>query len=476
MGLYYREYYEKLKENFVFQPTEDQDKLLMLIADYVFDDKSDDIFLIRGYAGTGKTSILSSLVKTLRNRNLPTVLMAPTGRAAKVLSAYSSFHASTIHRRIYFAATNSEGHLVLRLQKNKLKNAVFIIDEASMIPDERNEASKGGRALLDDIMEFVYSGENCKLIFVGDVAQLPPVGLTVSPALNSTYLKNTYKNIIRKFELTQVVRQQKESGILANATRLRQIMISKNYDFPYFDIYGFKDIMRISSNELLDEITSSYDNIGQDDTAIITRSNKNANQYNKAIRNNILQRENEIDAGDLLMIVKNNYFWLDQNSGGGFLANGDLIEVMSISNNEDILGFRFADIEARLIDFPNEPTQKVKIILDTLESESPALTSEDNNRLYKTVTEKYMDIADKKIKLEKVKSDKYFNALQIKYAYAMTCHKTQGGQWHTVFIDQGYITRERIDLDYLRWMYTAITRATKRVFLINFPDDIFVED
>ena len=242
MGLFYKEYYEKLKVNFVHTPTEEQDHLLLQLASYVFEDQSDDIFLIRGYAGTGKTSIISTLVRTLRERRIPTVLMAPTGRAAKVLTAYSAWKASTIHRRIYFAMTNSAGNLVLKLQKNKLKNAVFIIDEASMIPDEHSEERSGGRSLLDDVMEFVFSGENCKLILVGDVAQLPPVGLTVSPALNSVYLKNTYRNQVRKYELTQVVRQKKESGILLNATRLRQIMLSKNYQPPYFDIYGIRTL------------------------------------------------------------------------------------------------------------------------------------------------------------------------------------------------------------------------------------------
>lgn len=475
MGLFYKEYFEKLKANLVYTPTEEQEKLLLELASYVFEDITNDIFLIRGYAGTGKTSIISTLVKTLRDRRVPIVLMAPTGRAAKVLTAYSSYVASTIHRRIYFAMTNSAGNLVLKLQKNKLKNAVFIIDEASMIPDERADEHGGGRSLLDDVMEFVYSGERCKLILVGDVAQLPPVGLTVSPALNSVYLKNTYSNQVRKVELTQVVRQKKESGILANATRLRQVMISKNYLPPYFDIYGFKDIIRITSNELMEEIVSSYNLMGQDDTVLITRSNKRANQYNMAIRTQILQRENEIEAGDILMVVKNNYFWLENTSKAGFLANGDLIEVMGIRDIEEKHGYRFATIEARLIDYPDETEISVKVILDTLTSEGPALNTQQNNSLYQNVLEEYMDIGDKKIRREKVRNDEYFNALQIKFAYAMTCHKTQGGQWHTIFIDQGFITPERMNLDFLRWLYTAVTRATKRVFLINFRDDLFVE-
>jgi len=475
MGLFYKEYYEKLKVNFVHTPTGEQDALLLQLSSYIFEDKTDDIFLIRGYAGTGKTSIISTLVRTLRDRRIPIVLMAPTGRAAKVLTAYSSYVASTIHRRIYFAMTNSSGNLVLKLQQNKLENAIFIIDEASMIPDERAEERSGGRSLLDDVMEFVFSGKNCKLILVGDVAQLPPVGLKVSPALNSVYLKNTYRNQVRKFELKQVVRQKKESGILSNATRLRQVMLSKNYEPPYFDIYGFKDVIRIESNELLDEIVSSYDFVGQDDTVLITRSNKRANQYNMAVRTQILQRENEIEAGDILMIVKNNYFWLEKTSKSGFLANGDLIEVMAIRDIEENYGFRFATIDARLIDYPDEAEITVKVILDTLTTEGPALSSDQNNTLYNSVLQEYMDIGDRKIRREKVRNDEYFNALQIKFAYAMTCHKTQGGQWHTIFIDQGFITPEKMDLDFLRWLYTAVTRATNRVFLINFMDEMFVE-
>jgi exodeoxyribonuclease-5 len=473
MGNIQNEYYQKLRQNLVFNPTPGQDELLMMLASYVFEENTDDIFLIRGYAGTGKTSILSALVRTLRSRRIPTVLMAPTGRAAKVLAAYSAFHASTIHRRIYFAMTAPDGSMMLTLQKNKLKNAVFLIDEASMIPDERADDNSGGRILLDDIMEYVFSGENCKLIFVGDIAQLPPVGLKVSPALNPVYLKNAYKNNVRKYELTEVVRQQQMSGILHNATKLRQVMLSKNYSFPFLDTYGFKDVIRISSAELLDEIISSYDLAGQDDTVIITRSNKRANQYNTAVRTQILQRENEIEAGDVLMVVKNNYFWLEASSGAGFLANGDLLEVMAITTTEEKHGFRFANIEARMIDYPDEPEINVKIILDTLSAEGPALSTAENNKLYNSVTASYAHITDRRELKQKVRNDEYFNALQIKFAYAMTCHKTQGGQWHTIFIDQGFISPENIDLDYLRWLYTAVTRATKRVYFINFPEEMF---
>ncbi len=467
------EYYQKIKTHFLFPPTKGQDELISLLASYVFEEKTDDIFMIRGYAGTGKTSLVSALVRTLRDHRVPVVLMAPTGRAAKVLSAYSSYPASTIHRRIYFAARSHDGNMVLKLKENNYRNAVFLIDEASMIPDRRSNEEGGGRILLDDLMNYVFSGENCKLILVGDVAQLPPVGLSVSPALNSVYLKNAYKNDVRKFELTEVVRQKKTSGILENATRLREVMLSKNYAFPFFTTYGFKDVRRIDSYELPEEIMSAYDTVGQDDTVLITRSNKRAYQYNTAIRNRILQRQGEIEAGDILMIVKNNYYWLEEADGAGFLANGDLVEVMSLNSTEEKHGFRFADADVRLIDYPDEPEINVRLLLDTLSAEGPALSRSQNNELYNSVLDSYMGQGDMKTRRAKVRNDPYFNALQVKFAYAMTCHKTQGGQWDTVFIDQGFIADDKVDLDYLRWLYTAVTRATGRVFLINFPEEMF---
>ena len=466
-------YYQKLRELFVHPPTDEQDELMHVLSDFLFHQPGNQIFLLRGYAGTGKTSMISTVVKLLRYQHIPVVLMAPTGRAAKVLSAYSQYWSSTIHRRIYFALTDANGNLVLRLQKNKLKKAVFLVDEASMIANDRGDVRSGGRILLDDLMEFVFSGEDSKLILVGDVAQLPPVGLNVSPALNTVHLKNAYHYPVIKYELTQVVRQKKESGILNNATGLRNIMLSKNYQMPYLDDQGYKDVQRIHGSELADEVQSSYDFIGQDDTVIITRSNKTAYQYNKAIRHQILGRDQELEAGDVLMVVKNNYWWLEQASKQGFLANGDTLELMGIHHVEEKFGFRFADADIRMIDYEEDKQISVKVILDSLSAEGPALSAEDNNKLYYAVLQSYGDIADQKVRKEKVRNDPYFNAVQIKYAYALTCHKTQGGQWHTVFIDQGYIQPDGYNLDYLRWMYTAITRATQRLYLINFPDDLF---
>lgn len=465
--------YQKLTENFVHKPTAEQEELISELSEFLFKGSGNQIFLLRGYAGTGKTSMISAVVRTLKHQRIPVILMAPTGRAAKVLSSYSSHRASTIHRRIYFALTDSNGNLVLRLQKNTYKNAVFLVDEASMIGDERSEKQSGGRILLNDLLEFIFAGENSKLILVGDVAQLPPVGLNVSPALNTVHLKNAFHYPVFKFELSEVVRQEKASGILANATRLRQVMVSKNYTPPFLSVNGFKDIVQISSYELADEVMSAYDFVGQDDTAIITRSNKVAYQYNQAIRTKILGRDGELEAGDILMVVKNNYFWLEETSPAGFLANGDLVEVEAISKIVEDFGFRFADVDVRLIDYPEHPSVSVKLILNSLATDGPALSSEENNKLYYAVLNNYSDISDAAIRKEKVRNDPFFNALQVKYAYAMTCHKTQGGQWNTVFIDLGYLKPDGWDLDFLRWLYTAITRATKRVFLINFPEELF---
>ncbi len=475
MSLFSEVLYQKLKQRFGFAPTPKQDVLLQMLARFIETDSERPLFILKGYAGTGKTSLVSALVKTLREDKKFFRLMAPTGRAAKVLSQYSGYHASTIHRSIYFARTATGGNLILQLQKNKLQNALFIVDEASMISGDTAADKSGGRNLLYDLMEYVYSGKNCKLIFVGDTAQLPPVGLNLSPALDKKYLQAAFHLNITEYQLTEVVRQERESGILANATRLREKISSDNTLLPFFDLYGYKDIVNLPGIELLDELVSSYDFLGFENTAIITRSNKRANQYNREIRNRILFREEEISSGDLLMVVKNNYFWLEEDSEAGFLANGDMIEVMKVVRREELYGFQFADIIARLVDYPDEKEVEVKIMLDALFTDGPALSREDNNRLFNEVMLDYEDIPERRKKLEKLRSNPYFNALQVKFAYALTCHKTQGGQWQQVFIDQGFIKEDMLDREYMRWLYTAITRATKKVFLINFPES-FVEE
>lgn len=445
------------------------------LASFVDDNTQRSLFIIRGYAGTGKTSVISALVKFLHKEKTAFRLMAPTGRAAKVLSKYSGFKASTVHRSIYFARTGTGGGLILQLQKNKYKKAVFIIDEASMIPDDNSSAKSGGRNLLYDIMEYAFEGVDCKIIFVGDTAQLPPVGINMSPALDNAYLKNAFHLEITDIELDEVVRQEKQSGILINATILRQKINDENFIPPFFDLYAQRDVINLPGAEMLDELVSAYDFQGFDNTVIITRSNKRANLYNREIRNRILFREETINAGDYLMVVKNNYFWLEADNEAGFLANGDILELMSVHKVEDMYGFQFADISARMVDYPDAKEIEIKVILNSLEVEAPAMSYEDNNKLYMAVMEDYMDLPQKTQRLAKVKANPYFNAVQIKFAYALTCHKTQGGQWHTVFVDQGYVTEDGINKEYLRWLYTAITRATNRVFLVNFPDNLIIE-
>ena len=476
MSLFTETLYQELKFMFSFEPTSKQDILMQQLAHFIDTPSQRSLFILKGYAGTGKTTLISALVKLLHSKKRAFRLMAPTGRAAKVLSKYSGFKASTIHRSIYFARTGHGGGLILRLQQNKFKNAIFIIDEASMIPDNTSSELGGGRNLLIDIMEYAYNNNGCKMIFVGDTAQLPPVGIPISPALDASYLKNAFHLDIHEIELNEVVRQQKKSGILSNATYLRDRIKEENYLPPFFNIYGYRDIINLPGSELLDELVSSYDFQGFEKTVIITRSNKRANLYNQEIRNRILFREEKINAGDYLMVVKNNYFWLDEDNEAGFLANGDILELMSVQKTEFLYGFHFADVVVRLVDYPNEKEIEIKLILDSLNVEAPALNYEENNRLYTSVMEDYMDIAQKSKRLQLVRENPYFNAVQIKFSYALTCHKTQGGQWHSVFIDQGYITEKTMDKEYLRWLYTALTRSTDRVFLINFPEKYFELD
>jgi len=466
-----------IKGHFPYEFTPGQESLIGMLAKFILEKDEDSLFQIKGYAGTGKTTIVSSLVKTLPQLYLKSVLLAPTGRAAKVLSSYSGKKAYTIHKKIYRPNTGSDGTVVLSLQENLHKNTLFIVDEASMIPD----ASASGsfslfslRDLLDDLIKYVYNKNNCRLILIGDTAQLPPVGSEISPALDANLLKNTYPLNIQSFELTDVVRQSLQSGILANATSLREKINSGKFEIPLFSINDFDDINNINGSELQDEIFSSYSNFGEENTIIITRSNKRANIFNQEIRNRILFREEEISAGDYLMVVRNNYFWIDPNSKAGFIANGDIIELLKIYKYEDLYGFRFADVSVRLIDYPDEKEIDLKIMLNTLTSETPSLSFDDNRKLFDEILKDHEDLPRKRSRIEKVKSSPFFNALQIKFAYALTCHKTQGGQWQSVFIDQGYLRDDMIDKEYLRWLYTATTRATEKLQLINFSEK-FVE-
>jgi len=439
--------------------------------------KSNAIFVLKGYAGTGKTTVVKALVNVLPKLGKRTILMAPTGRAAKVLSSYTGLPAHTIHRKIYFAWTSREGNIVMRLQKNYHKHTLFIIDEASMIPHYTKQEGSlfSARNLLDDLFSFVQSGENCRILFIGDTAQLPPVGMDESPALDTEFLKQAYNLEIDTDELTEVVRQSRESGILENATLIRTEIPEKKVNFPLFNLKNFSDVIRINGSELEEMLNRTYSGAGKDNNVVICRSNKRANIYNREIRNRILFLDGEIATGDYLMVVKNNYFWLPPESSAGFIANGDIVELMRIRKTEDMYGFRFADVTIRFLDYPEEKEVDVKILLDALMADSPALSQAENNRLFQTVMEDYADLPARKEKVEKVKLNPYFNALQVKFAYALTCHKTQGGQWDTVFIDQGYITDRMLNTEFLRWLYTAVTRATKRLYLVNFEGRFFKE-
>jgi exodeoxyribonuclease-5 len=461
-------------KQFKHVPTSGQDDLITRLSTFVLSEQNNDLFVIKGYAGTGKTSIIGSLVKILPLIKKRSVLLAPTGRAAKVLAGYSSKRAQTIHQKIYFARTSKEGRIILTLQENKHTNTIFIVDEASMIPDTTNgEGFFEGRTLLEDLLEFVYSGTNCKMIFVGDNAQLPPVGLDISPALNIEYLKSTFNLKIQTLELTEVVRQAMESGILMNATRLREKLADNDADPPFFSLRGFRDIVQITGYELQELLADSFTGKDTDNAVVVCRSNKRANIYNREIRNRILFCENEIEAGDRMMVVKNNYFWLPKESKAGFVANGDIIEILSIKRYEDLYGFRFADITMRMVDYPDEPEHDVKIMLDTIMAETPALPQKEQNRLYQEVMQDYADIPNRYLRSQKVQANPFFNALQVKFSYALTCHKTQGGQWENVFVDQGYINNNMINNEYLRWLYTAVTRSTNRLYLISFKEEFF---
>jgi exodeoxyribonuclease-5 len=469
-----------LVEEFPYEPTNCQRRLMGNLAVFLTLGwkKSNAIFVLKGYAGTGKTTVVKALVNVLPKLGKRIILMAPTGRAAKVLSSYTGLPAHTIHRKIYFAWTSKEGNIIMRLQKNHHKHTLFVVDEASMIPHVTKAEGQlfSTRNLLDDLFAYVQSGENCRILFIGDTAQLPPVGLDESPALDTVFLKQAYNLETDEDELTEVVRQSRESGILENATLIRSEIPEKKVMFPLFNLKNFSDVIRINGSELEEILNRTYSGSGKDNNVVICRSNKRANIYNREIRNRILFLDGEISTGDYLMVVKNNYFWLPPESSAGFIANGDIVELMRIRKTEELYGFRFADVTIRFLDYPEEKELDVKIILDTLMADSPALPQSENNRLFQTVLEDYADLPARRERVEKVKLNPYFNALQVKFAYALTCHKTQGGQWDTVFIDQGYITERMLNTEFLRWLYTAVTRATKRLYLVNFENRFFKDN
>ena len=470
-----KQFYNTLSEKFPFTPTAVQDSLLQMLSEFFFDNDNQKLFLLKGYAGTGKTTTMSTVVNNLWRAGMKSVLLAPTGRAAKVIANYSNRQAYTIHKKIYHPRKAKNGSVSFVLQNNKHTNTIFIVDEASMIPDRAADAKlfENG-SLLDDLLFYVYSGKNCKLIFIGDTAQLPPVKLEMSPALQADTLKLNYNKNVIEIELDEVMRQHQDSGILANATQLRLLL--NEYDFTNFQFrLDFPDVIRLSDGyEIEDAITSAYDNDGVEDTTLIVRSNKRANQYNQQIRSKIRGQENEIAPGDYVMVVKNNYFWLKDSSSAGFIANGDICEIMQIFNYKELYGFRFAEVTVRMIDYPDQKPFETVIILDTLTSETPSLSYNDSNKLYEEVKKDFAHEKSSYKRLLSVKNNKFFNALQIKFSYAMTCHKSQGGQWKTVFIEQPYLPDGQ-DISYFRWLYTAVTRAQEKLYLIGFKDEFFVE-
>ena len=467
-------FYSVLQKKFPFKPTVKQDIFFQQIAEFITNSNKDEIFVLKGYAGTGKTTVISTIVNNLIEINKKYVLLAPTGRAAKVIANYSNKPAFTIHKKIYFPKKTSGGGVSFTLQPNKHKNTIFFIDESSMISDVNTESKlyENG-SLLDDLISYVYSGDNCKMILLGDTAQLPPVQLDISPALDTDTLSLHYNKDVYSIEFDEVMRQEENSGILHNATELRELLKDVFFDSFKFNLKGFKDIVRLSDGyDIQDAINSAYSNYSIEDTAFIVRSNKRANQYNQQIRTKILDKESELSTGDFLMVVKNNYFWLKDSDEAGFIANGDIIEVLDIRNIKELYGFKFANVKIRMVDYPDQKPYETVLLLDTISSESPSLSYEESNRLYEEVMKDYENETTKYKKFQKVKENEYFNALQVKFSYAITCHKSQGGQWNTVFIEQPYLPNG-IDKDYIRWLYTAMTRAKDKLYLIGFKDENF---
>lgn len=467
---------QQIKRNFSYKPTEEQENALNSFSNFLLSPSSEKIFVLRGYAGTGKTSLVSALVKTLGEVGRKCVLLAPTGRAAKVFSLYSHHPAYTIHRRIYRQRVFSGDMENFTLNTNLHRQTLFIVDEASMIANEGlSGASFGTGRLLDDLIEYVYSVPGCSLMLVGDTAQLPPVGEEQSPALSVPVLQG-YGLEVTECLLTQVVRQAADSGILYNATLLRHsIMKDACFGLPSVRIGKFPDVKVIQGGDLIEAISDSYDKVGMDETIIICRSNKRANLYNRGIRNTILYREDELNAGDVLMVAKNNYFWGADCKELDFIANGDVAVVRRVRRVREMYGFRFADVVLRFPDY-DDLELEVTLLLDTLHTDFPSLLREQGEKLFEAVFEDYAHLSSKRERIKKIKEDPYYNALQVKYAYAVTCHKAQGGQWQRVFLDQGYLTDEMVSPDYYRWLYTAFTRATETLYLVNWPKEQLSEE
>jgi exodeoxyribonuclease-5 len=458
-----------IRQNLGHTPTPGQDKLMERLAGYILDKNENKVFIVKGFAGTGKTTLISALVKTLEEMKMKTLLLAPTGRAAKVFSSYAGKPAFTIHRKIYRQKSSGDGFGEFVLNINLFSNSIILVDEASMISDTRTEETPfGSGRLLADLLSFVKSGNNCRLILIGDTAQLPPVGTILSPALDKNELA-LYMSVAGEAMLTDIVRQNRDSGILENATIVRNHITKGILTIPHFRRHSFTDIQFIGGQELVDLMEKAYGKYGIEDVMVLCRSNKQANQYNAGIRKQIMFHEEELATGDLLMVVRNNYFWLAGQPELEFIANGDIVRVIKIRKYTERYGFRFTLALLHMIDYNVD--FEAWIMLDTLIVESAALGREDNDRLYQSVLIDYNHLESRNKQFKAVKEDLFYNALQVKYAYAVTCHKAQGGQWKAVFIDQGYITAERINLEYLRWLYTAITRATEELYFVGFSKE-----
>ncbi|MDP4202874.1 MAG: AAA family ATPase [Bacteroidota bacterium] len=461
---------DKIRSHLPFEPTAQQAALIESLSVFLTSQEREKAFLLKGYAGTGKTSVVSALVKTFDELQQKVMLLAPTGRAAKVLSHYSGHPAFTIHKKIY--RQKSAADFIFSLDNNLHKHTLFIVDEASMIANLSGEGSMfGSGQLLDDLVQYVYGSDGCSMILLGDTAQLPPVMQPVSPALELSKLQSFGLNVT-DFTLTQVVRQAEESGILFNATALRNNLLEgTTHLHPQFEVASFADIRNLPGDELIDTLQAEYNKTGVEETIVITRSNKRANLYNNGIRARVFQKEEELSGGDLVMVVKNNYFWSKDYPEMEFIANGDVAEVQRILRYKELYGFRFADVLLRFIDYDCEI--EARILVEALQAETPASLNEMNKKLYEAVSEDYAHIGNRRERAKAMQKDEFYNALQVKFAYAVTCHKAQGGQWQTVFIDQGNIPEEQLNTDYYRWLYTALTRATEKVYLVSFAKEFF---
>ena len=459
----------------LYQPTNNQKKIVEAFANYLSDSDFSKIFILNGYAGTGKTTLVAAIVAALRQFGIKTILLAPTGRAAKVLSQYSGANASTIHKRIYREKTNASYESNFSLNINRETGALFIVDEASMLSSHSGAEGTlfGSGSLLDDLVKYVRSGRNCRLMLVGDNAQLPPVGDAFSPALDVAEMSE-YGEVVYA-SMDEVVRQEQDSGILFNATLVRYMLEQGIYEIPRFRT-SFPDVKSVSGPELIETLQDCYDTYGRDETIVITRSNKRANRYNMGIRRTNLMAEDEIESGDMLMVVKNNYYYTEriEDCPLNFIANGDIARLKRFRRVEDLYGFRFANATLTFGDY-NDMEIDCKILLNTIYSDSPSLTAEQSEKLFREVEQDYLDIKSKLKRLQEIRNNPYYNALQIKFAYAVTCHKAQGGQWKAVFIDTCLFGEEEMTRDMLRWLYTAITRATERVYFVNFDKKFFEE-